>query len=123
TPRRFQSRRRGAGWGQSHASRARGSGALPRHGGQGAIGHCRRPGSASDQPLRYFPINISLASLAAFPHRYVATNISEPELRRIVLPLVFVALTALPARAESVNVAVAANFTAVAEALADLFEA
>lgn len=42
---------------------------------------------------------------------------------RLLLSLALVAATALPAAAETVNVAVAANFTAVAEDLAALFEA
>lgn len=42
---------------------------------------------------------------------------------RILLSLALLAGTALPAFAESVNVAVAANFTAVAEELAGVFEA
>lgn len=42
---------------------------------------------------------------------------------RILLATALVAASALPALAESVNVAVAANFTAVAEELAGLFEA
>lgn len=41
---------------------------------------------------------------------------------RILLSLALLSTTALPASAESVNVAVAANFTAVAEELAAMFE-
>jgi molybdate transport system substrate-binding protein len=44
-------------------------------------------------------------------------------LSRILLAAALLTATALPAFAESVNVAVAANFTAVAEELAQLFEA
>jgi molybdate transport system substrate-binding protein len=44
-------------------------------------------------------------------------------LSRLLLSLTLLAFTALPAWAESVNVAVAANFTAVAEDLAEMFEA
>lgn len=42
---------------------------------------------------------------------------------RLLLSLAVVAATASPALAETVNVAVAANFTAVAEQLAEIFEA
>lgn len=42
---------------------------------------------------------------------------------RLLLSLAFVAASAAPAFAETVNVAVAANFTAVAEQLAEIFEA
>jgi molybdate transport system substrate-binding protein len=59
----------------------------------------------------------------AFIHRYGCSDISGTALSRPLLTLALVAISSAPSLAASVNVAVAANFTAVAEELASLFEA
>lgn len=68
-------------------------------------------------------MNISLARQMAFGHRYGFVNISEAALSRLLLSLAIVTAMSAPAFAGTVNVAVAANFTAVAEELAEIFEA
>jgi molybdate transport system substrate-binding protein len=57
----------------------------------------------------------------AFIHR--CSDISGTALSRPLLTLALVAISSAPSLAATVNVAVAANFTAVAEELASLFEA
>jgi len=59
----------------------------------------------------------------AYIHRYGCSDISGTALSRLLLSLSLVAISSAPSLAASVNVAVAANFTAVAEELATLFEA
>jgi molybdate transport system substrate-binding protein len=61
--------------------------------------------------------------MMAFIHRYGSPGRSATALSRLLLSFVLVAACATPSFSASVNVAVAANFTAVAEELARLFEA
>jgi molybdate transport system substrate-binding protein len=61
--------------------------------------------------------------MAPRQNRYGFQTISEPSMNRAFLGLLLAGLLSTAAQAETVNVAVAANFTKVAEVLAPLFKA